>query len=179
MIKKILLLLVVAIAAVCVIATFQSDDMNVTRSTTIAAPPEAVFNVVNDFRQWDAWSPWSKLDPNMTKSLEGPSEGVGAIYKWSGNNEVGEGSTTLVESRPNERVGMKLAFVRPMEGVSDVQFIFAPEGGGTKVTWAMQSKKPFVGKVFGLFVDCEKMCGDQFNEGLANLKKHVEARPKA
>jgi len=179
MIKKILLLLVVAIAAVCVIASFQSEDMTVTRSSTIAAPPAAVFKVVNDFRQWDAWSPWSKLDPNMKKSLEGPPEGVGAIYKWSGNNEVGEGSTTLVESKPNEKVGMKLAFVRPMEGVSDVQFTFVPEGTGTKVTWAMQGKKPFIGKVVGLFMDCEKMYGDQFNEGLANLKKVVESAPKA
>lgn len=179
MIKKILLGLVALIAIVCVIAAFQSDDMNVTRTTTVAAPPEAVFKVVNDFRQWDAWSPWSKLDPNMKKSLEGPAEGVGAIYKWSGNNEVGEGSTTLVESKPNEKVAMKLAFVRPMEGTSDVQFSFVPEAGGTKVIWAMQSKKPFIGKVVSLFMDCEKMCGDQFNEGLANLKRIAEAAPKA
>lgn len=174
MIKKILVGLAAIIAIILIAASFQSDDMSVSRSATIAAPPEAVFKVVNDFRQWDAWSPWSKIDPNMTKSLEGPPEGVGAIYKWSGNNDVGEGSTTLVESTPNEKVAMKLAFVRPMEGTSDVQFTFAPEGAGTKVTWAMQGKKPFIGKVFGLFMDCEKMCGDQFDEGLANLKKVVE-----
>lgn len=179
MIKKILLILVALIAIVCIAAAFQSDDMRVTRSTTIAAPPEAVFKVVNDFHQWHIWSPWSKLDPNMKKSFEGPAEGVGAVYKWSGNNEVGEGSTTLVESKPNEKVAMKLAFVRPMEGVSDVQFTFVPEGSGTKVTWDMQSKKPFIAKVVGMFMDCEKMCGDQFNEGLANLKKHVESAPKA
>lgn len=179
MIKKLLILLVVIIAAVCVIASFKSDEMNVTRSATIAAPPEAVFKVVNDFRQWDAWSPWNKLDPNMKKSLEGPPEGVGAVYKWSGNNEVGEGSTTLVESKPHEKVAMKLAFVRPMEGTSDVQLTFVPEGTGTKVTWAMQSQMPFIGKVASLFMDCEKMCGDQFNEGLANLKKVVEGAPKA
>jgi uncharacterized protein YndB with AHSA1/START domain len=179
MIKKILILLVVAIAAVCVIASFQSDDLNVTRSATINAAPDAVFKVVNDFRQWDAWSPWSKLDPQMKKTLEGPPEGVGAVYKWSGNNEVGEGSTKLVESKPNEKIGMKLEFVRPFAGSSDVQFTFAPEGAGTKVTWTMQSKKPFIGKVMGLFMDCEKMCGDQFSEGLDNLGKVVTAAPKA
>lgn len=179
MIKKILLALVALVAIICIAAAFQSDDMRVTRSATIAAPPEAVFKVVNDFRQWDAWSPWAKLDPNMTKSLEGPAEGVGAVYKWSGNMEVGEGSTTLVESKPSEKVAMKLAFVRPMEGTSDVQFTFVPEGSGTKVTWDMQSKKPFAGKIMSLFMDCEKMCADQFDEGLANLKKHVESPPKA
>lgn len=179
MISKILIGFVILIGGVCAVASLQSDDMIVTRSATIAAPPEAVFKVVNDFRQWDNWSPWSKLDPAMTKTLEGPAEGVGAIYRWSGNSEVGEGSTTLVESKPGEKVGMKLEFIRPFAGTSDVQFTFAPEGGGTKVTWDMQSKKPFMGKVMSLFMNCEKMCGDQFNEGLANLKKVVETAPKA
>ena len=178
MIKKILIGLVLIIAIVCVIASFQSDDMNITRTATSTAPPQTVFKIVNDFRQWDSWSPWSKLDPNLKKSLEGPPEGVGAIYKWSGNNEVGEGSTTLVESRPNEKIAMKLAFVRPFEGSSDVQFTFTPEGTGTKIIWAMQSKKPFIGKIMSLFMDCEKMCGDQFLEGLANLKRVAEAGSK-
>lgn len=173
MIKKALLGLVAVIAIILVVASFQSDEMNVTRSATINAAPDAVFKVVNDFRQWDAWSPWSKLDPQMKKTLEGPPEGVGAIYKWSGNNEVGEGATRLIESAPNERIAMKLEFVRPFAGSSDVQFTFAPEGTGTRVTWAMQGRKPFVGKVMGLFMDCEKMCGDQFSEGLANLEKVV------
>ena len=177
MIKKLLLGLVGVIAIILVIASFQSDDLSISRSKTIAAPPEAIFKVVNDFRQWDAWSPWAKLDPEMKKSLEGPPEGVGALYKWSGNSEVGEGSTKLIESKPNELVGMKLEFVRPFAGSSDVQFTFVPEGEGTKVTWAMQSKKPFIGKVMGMFMDCEKMCGDQFIEGLDNLAKVTTAAP--
>jgi hypothetical protein len=134
---------------------------------------------VNDFRQWDAWSPWSRLDPQMKKSLEGPPEGVGAVYHWSGNSTVGEGTTRLIESNPNEKVGMKLEFVRPFAGEANVQLTFAPEGTGSKITWAMQSKKPFMGKVMGLFMDCEKVCGNQFLQGLANLKKVAEAAPKA
>jgi hypothetical protein len=179
MIKKLLLGLVAIVAAICGIASFQSDEMNVSRSANISAPPEAVFKVVNDFRQWDAWSPWSKLDPTMKKSWEGPSEGVGAIYRWRGNNEVGEGSMTLLESRPNEKVGVKLEFIRPFAGLSDVQFTLVPEGAGTKITWSMQSKNAFMAKVIGLFVDFEKMCGDSFTEGLANLGKVVAVTPKS
>ncbi len=175
--KYLFLGLIALIALVCVAASFQSDDLNVSRAATIKASPAAVFKVVNDFRQWDAWSPWSRLDPKMTKSLEGPPEGVGAVYHWSGNNEVGEGFTRLVESKPVEKIGMKLEFVRPFAGTSDVEFTFAPEGAGTKVTWAMKSKKPFIGKVMGMFMDCEKMCGDQFSEGLDNLAKVVTAAP--
>jgi uncharacterized protein YndB with AHSA1/START domain len=174
MIKKILIGLAAVIAIILIAAAFQPDEMSVSRSATIAAPPEAVFKVVNDFRQWDSWSPWSKLDPNMTKTLEGPPEGEGAKYHWSGNTEVGEGTTTLVESKPNEKVAMRIDMERPMAGSSDVQFTLVPEGAGTKVTWALQGKTPFMGKVVGLFMDCEKMCGDQFEDGLANLKKVVE-----
>lgn len=175
MIKKILLVLALALVAVLILAIFRPDTMVVERSATMAAPPAAIFAVVNDFSRWDDWSPWAKLDPEMTKSLEGPSSGVGAIYRWSGNNKVGEGSTTLVESVPNEKVAMKLAFVRPFAGESDVQLSFDPEGDGTKVTWAMRSPQPYFGKLMGMFIDCEKMCGDQFLEGLENLKKVVES----
>ncbi len=167
------------LTALAVATALQPDEMSVSRSTTIATPPEAVFKVVNDFHQWDAWSPWAKLDPTMKVSYSGPEEGVGATYYWSGNNDVGEGTNTLVESKPSEKIAMRLDMIRPMAGTSDVQFTFVPEGTGTKVTWAMQGKKPFIGKVIGLFMDCEKMCGDQFNEGLANLKKVVETAPRA
>jgi hypothetical protein len=174
MIKKILIGAAVAVALVLVVAGFQSDEMKVTRSAVMSAPPPAVFKVVNDFRQWDGWSPWSKLDPAMTKSLEGPPEGVGAVYRWSGNSQVGEGTSRIVESRPPEFVRIRLDMVRPMAGSNDVQFTFAPEGAGTRVTWAMQGKKPYLAKLIGMFVDCEKMCGDQFDQGLTSLKAMVE-----
>ncbi len=174
MIKKILFGLLAVIAIVLVAAVFQPGTMVVERSATMAAPPSAVFAVVNDFRRWIEWSPWAKLDPEMKTTLEGPPTGVGAVYKWSGNNRVGEGSTSLVGSVPDEKVEMKLAFVRPFPGEADVRLTFAPDSGGTKVTWAMQSPQPYLGKLMGLFMDCEKMCGDQFLEGLANLKGVVE-----
>jgi hypothetical protein len=186
MIKKIFIglavlvaLLAVAVGVVCAMATTKPDELKVTRSTSISAPPEAVFKVVNNLRRWDEWSPWSRLDPNMNKNFEGPSEGVGAIYRWNGNNEVGEGVMTVTDSKPSEKVAIKLEFKKPMEGTNDVLFSLAPEGSGTKVTWDMQGKTPFIGKVMSVFMDFEKMCGDQFNEGLANLKTVVEAEAKA
>ncbi len=37
----------------------------------------------------------------------------------------------------------------------------------------MQGKKPFIGKVMSLFMDCAKMCGDDFEKGLAKLTQVV------
>lgn len=175
MIKKILLLLLLLVVGVLVFALFRPDTMRVTRSATVGAPPAAVFAVVNDFRRWNEWSPWAGLDPEMKTTLEGPPTGVGAIYTWSGNSQVGEGRISLVESVPDQRVAMKLVFVRPFPGESDVQFSFVPEGEGTTVTWSMQAPQNYLGKLMGVFMDCEKMCGDGFLEGLANLKRIVES----
>jgi hypothetical protein len=59
-------------------------------------------------RKWEAWSPWAKLDPTAKSTLEGPSAGVGAVFAWSGNNQIGEGRMTITDSRPNELVRFRL-----------------------------------------------------------------------
>jgi carbon monoxide dehydrogenase subunit G len=172
--KKALLALVVVIAALSVVIAMQPSDFKVARTATFNAPPAAVFEQVNDFHKWEAWSPWAKLDPNAKNTFEGPSSGEGAIFRWDGDSNVGEGSMELVESKPNELIRIKLDFVRPMPGTNDIQFLFEPEGEGTKVTWSMAGEKNFLAKAFGLVMDCEKMCGDMFDEGFAGIKKIVE-----
>jgi len=178
MIKKILLGLAAAIALFLVVflalALRQPDEFSVTRSADIAAPPDVVFAQVNDFRNWEAWSPWADLDPDSEVAFEGPESGTGATFKWSGNREVGEGSQEIIESVPGERVRIRLVFVKPFAGTSETEFTFRPEGGGTRVTWTMSGENDFVGKCISLIMDCETMMGPQFEQGLANLKATVE-----
>jgi hypothetical protein len=169
----ILLGLAAVIGAFVVVVLMQPADFRVSRTATIAAAPEVVFAQVNDFHNWQKWSPWAKLDPAAKNSFEGPESGNGAIFRWEGNSEVGKGSTTITESVPNERVRMKLEFIEPFAGTSDVEFTLKPAGEETELTWNMASKNDFLGKVMGLFMDCEKMCGDQFEQGLANLNELV------
>src|SRR4029453_17104902 len=99
MIKKILLLgivvIVLIIAIFSVVVAMQPSHYRVERSANINAPAVVVFNQVNDFHKWDAWSPWAKLDPNMKTTHEGPAAGTGAVYSWVGNSYVGEGKMTI------------------------------------------------------------------------------------
>ncbi len=176
---KIFLIVDTLIIALVVLIITRPSDFRVSRSATIAAPAAAVFAQVNDLHQWEAWSPWAKIDPAMKQTYEGAPTGVGSSYTWSGNNEVGEGRSTIVESRPNELVKFKLEFVRPFAGTNDVEFSFQPAGDKTTVTWAMSGKNNFMGKAVGLVMDCEKMCGDQFEQGLASLKAIVEGKPES
>ena len=174
MLKKIFLVLVLIMAVFLVIVSLQPSEFRVARSTTINATPVAVFSQVNDFHNWEAWSPWAKLDPNSKAIYEGPSAGTGATFRWSGNNQVGEGSNTITESRPNELIHIKLEFLKPFKGVNDVEFTFKPDGNQTLVTWSMSGHNNFMSKAIGLLMNCEQMVGGQFEKGLAQLKATVE-----
>ena len=144
----------------------------------MSAPPAAVFAQVNDFHNWEAWSPWAKLDPAAKNSFEGAAAGTGAIFKWAGNKEVGEGIMTITVSRPSDLILIKLEFLKPFPAISTTEFTFKPEGNQTVVSWSMAVKKNFMAKAMGLFVNCNKMVGGQFEKGLASMKSVVEAAPR-
>lgn len=169
-----LLLLVLA----GVIAT-RPADFRITRSATMSAPSAAVFAQVNNFHNWEGWSPWAKMDPNAKITYEGPAEGTGAIFRWDGNDKVGTGSNTIIESKPGELVRIKLEFLKPFAATSTADFTFIPRGDQTVVTWSMHGKNNFLAKAFSLVMDCDKMVGPDFEKGLASLKTVVEAAPKA
>lgn len=177
--KKIVLgvLAVVALVVVAVLGyvALQPAEYRVWRSAVMAAPADEVFAQIDDFHKWDAWSPWIELDPNAEVSFEGPTSGPGAIFRWDGNENIGKGSMTITEARAPELVRIRLAFVKPFEDACDTELALQPSGNQTKVTWTMSGKNGFVGRLFCLFMDMDKMIGDKYDEGLANLKAIVEA----
>jgi Polyketide cyclase / dehydrase and lipid transport len=176
MLRKILLVVVAVVAVFALVVAVQPSEFRIARSATIAAPPPEVFAQVNDFHRWQDWSPWAKLDPAAKATFEGPVAGEGAIFRWAGNSEVGEGSMTLTESRPSELVRIKVDFVKPMAGTSHNVFTFTPQGGSTGVTWTMSGRNDnFFAKAVCMFMNPDKMLGDYFEKGLANLKAVSEA----
>ena len=111
--QKILLALALIFVALLILIATRPSEFRITRSIEIAAPPSVVFAQVNDYHKWDAWSPWAKIDPACRFGFEGAAAGVGAVFTWSGNNEVGEGRQEIVESREAEVVRIRLEFTRP------------------------------------------------------------------
>jgi len=179
MLKKVLIALLAIIVALAVIIAMQPAEFRVSRSTTIAAPAATVFEQVNDFHKWDAWSPWARLDPAMKKSHEGAPAGVGAMYSWSGNDQVGEGRMILTESRPSERIRIKLEFLKPFAATNTAEFDFKADGNQTLVTWSMFGTNNFMAKAFGLVMNLDKVVGGDFEKGLAHLKSVTESRTKS
>lgn len=170
MLKKIVLLLLVLIVAVLVFATTKPDSFSVQRTTTIHAAPEVVYANLIDFHKWSGWSPWEKLDPNMTRTYGGTGSGVGATYAWEGNADVGAGRMEITDAVPASRVNIKLDFLKPFESHNTTVFSMTPNGVSTDVTWLMEGPSPYMTKVMTVFMSMDKLIGKDFENGLANLK---------
>lgn len=175
MIPYILIGIAVVVLLFLALVAAQPSQFRVSRSATISAPAAIVFAQVNDFHNWEAWSPWAKLDPNAKNTFSGPDSGVGAGFAWSGNNKIGAGRMTITESRPNELIHINLEFLRPMKASNLTEFTFKSDGGNTVMTWTMSGKNNFVAKVFHMVIDCSKMIGGQFDKGLAQIKSISES----
>ncbi len=174
MLKIIFICVFVIIVGLVVIINVQPNEFKVTRSLAISAPASAIFVHVNNLHNWNGWSPWSKMDPNSKATYQGPVEGVGAGFKWEGNDKVGVGIMTITESRPNEYVEFHLEFIKPFTATNIAEFTFKPQGNETIVTWSMSGQNNFIGKAMGLIMNCDKLVGDQFEKGLTDLKSVVE-----
>ncbi len=177
MLKKIAIAFLVVIAVFVVIIAMQPSEFKIQRSTLISAPVSRIFSIVNDLRRWDDWSPWSKMDPNMKKNFEGPATGLGSIHSWEGNDKVGSGRQSITAVTPNERVEIKLEFLKPHAMTSTVEFLLREASDGVQVVWSMSGRNNFMGKAFSLIMNIDKMVGGDFEKGLAQLKELAEKAP--
>jgi hypothetical protein len=174
MIKKIAAGLALALAIVLAMAAMQPDSYKVSRSTTIKAPPEKIAALVGDFHNWERWSPWEHLDPNMQRTFTGPESGTGAVYTWQGDSKVGAGRMEITHMTPAQAVRIKLDFLTPLESHNVTEFTLQPQDGQTVLTWNMSGPMPFVSKVMTVFKSMDAMIGKDFEKGLATLKEVAE-----
>ncbi len=149
MLKIILIVLAVIIVGFLIAAAFQPADYRITRSVAIAAPPAAVFENVNDLQKFMTWSPFAKMDPDAKYTFAGPKRGEGASLSWVGA-KTGEGSMTITESRPNERILFQMDFRKPMASTATAEFSFVPEGDQTRVTWSLDGRNGYLQKAMSM-----------------------------
>jgi hypothetical protein len=173
MIKTIAIVAVAALGVLLIFAATRPDTFRVQRSASIKAPAEKLHPLINDMRVFNTWNPYNLKDPNIRGEYRGPQAGPGATYLFEGNKDVGKGSISIVETAP-AKVTMKLDMLEPFEGHNVVEFILAPQGDATEVTWAMHGPSPFMAKLVGVFMNMDRMIGRDFEAGLANLKARAE-----
>lgn len=166
----IIILLIVAYAIIAMLAF--SKDYHFEKSIVINAPKEKVWQHAGSLKGFNTWNPFAKADKNVVITYSGTSGQVGESYHWKGNDQVGEGEQTVVESIPNEKLTSQLHFIKPWEGEAKGSFILTPEGNGTKVTWAMDNELTPMMKLMKPMMD--NQMGKMFGQGLEDLKKLSE-----
>lgn len=152
-----------------------ADTYTVIRDITIDAPPHAIYPLIVDLRQWQKWSPWEGLDPDLHREYSGADAGVGARYAWSGNRKAGKGTMQITDTTPDGAVRIRVTFEKPMSSTSDVDLTLEPSVGATAVTWTMTGKHSLFSRIaapLGLF---DKLLGKDFEKGLAQLKTVAES----
>lgn len=168
------IILCLIVLAVLYVAT-RPDGFRVSRSATMSAPPSRIFAEVNNFRKWEAWSPWVKMDPDQKLTYDGPEEGEGHYMSWEGNKKVGAGCLTITGSRPDELVRIRMDFRRPVEASHHAEFHFQPEGDVTTVTWTMTGRHDcFLFKAMSCVMSMDRMVGGEFEKGLESIRAIVE-----
>jgi uncharacterized protein YndB with AHSA1/START domain len=164
----------VVVVGILIYAETRPDTFRVQRSTTIKAPPEKIFALINDLHAWAAWSPYEKKDPGMKRTFGGAPSGKGAVYDWDGDKNVGKGRMEITDTTPPSKIVIKLDFYKPFEGHNTAEFTMEPKADSTVVTWAMYGPAAFMMKVMGIFMNMDNMIGNDFAVGLANLKAVAE-----
>jgi hypothetical protein len=147
-------------------------DFSLSRGTRIHADAASVHALIDDFREWQKWSPWEGVDPDLRREYSGPDRGVGSTYRWSGNKKAGEGEMRITASTP-AAVVVDLEFLKPFKATNVTTFTLATVGDATEVTWTMTGSRSAIMSLAGrLFFD--KAIGHDFEKGLAALKQEAE-----
>ena len=169
-----LIIIAILIIALLAIAASRQNTFSLSRSADIKAPPEKIFPHLNDFKNWGAWSPWEKMDPDLKRSFSGSASGKGAHYSWVGNKKVGEGNMEITRSVPSSNIELNLNFLKPFKASNVTEFKITPKGNMSNVNWEMRGPLNLMMKVMHMFMNMDSMVGKDFEAGLANLKSIVE-----
>ena len=167
----IFVILIILAALVTLIGMMMPRIVNVSRSTTMAATPTAVYTQITDLKKFAKWSPWGDKDPDMEQRFNGKT-GLGAEMEWNGNKQVGAGKMTIIEADKPNSAKLALEFVGM--GKAEAKWTIEAKGKETEATWAVAAdmgSNPIT-RLMGPKIG--QMIGADYEKGLANLKAVVE-----
>jgi Polyketide cyclase / dehydrase and lipid transport len=173
--KRLLLFIAAIIVIALITALFVSKDMNVEREIVINKPKQQVFDYVKFLKNQNNYSVWNKMDPNMKQTFTGTDGAVGFVSAWEGNKDVGKGAQTITAIKDGQTLETDLKFIEPWESTAKAFLnTAAVNDSTTKVSWGFKSQMAWPMNITKLFMNMEKMLGDDYEKGLANLKGVLE-----
>jgi hypothetical protein len=173
-----LILIVIAglIFLILLIALFTKKAYSIERQITINKPSYVVFDFVKQLKNQDTFSKWATMDPDMKKEYRGVDGTVGFVSAWdSENKKVGKGEQTIKKISEGVSIDYDLHFIKPFEGLAEAgMYTESLNPNQTKVKWKINSSMKYPMNLMLLFMNMEKMIGDDLSTGLTNLKNILE-----
>jgi uncharacterized protein YndB with AHSA1/START domain len=174
MVLKILLGVLIVLAATLVIAAFKPSTFHLEKSVIIQARPEKVYELIADFHNWPRWAPQDREDSTMQRSYSGAANGLGAISDWVSKGRAGAGRMTITAAKAPSSVEVAVDWQRPFRVQNTHHFTLSDDQGRTQVTWIAEGTNLYLMKVMELFVGTDRLMGQHFEAGLTNLKTVAE-----
>ncbi len=174
--KIVLIVVLVIIAIPLITALFVPKDYEVSREIQIDKPKAEVFDYIKHLKNQDNYSKWASMDPDMKKTYTGTDGEVGFVSAWESDNpDVGKGEQEILKIVPGERVDFELRFIEPFKAKDHAYMITKKvDENTTSVKWGFDGHMNYPMNLMLLFMDFEKMLGDDLTTGLLNLKKELE-----
>lgn len=163
------------IALLLLSGLFISKDMKATKEVIINKPVADVFNYVKYLKNQDNYSKWGSLDPNMKKTYTGTDATPGFVSAWEGNKKVGAGEQEILSIQDGKQIDYQLRFIKPFKSIAaSTMTTEAVDANSTRVSWGFDSKMNYPMNIMKVFMNMEKMIGNDFSLGLNNLKNILE-----
>lgn len=179
--KKFLTAIVLILVALVAISFFLPKDMNLAVTKQLEAAPEQVFVQINNLKNWENWSPWHDMDPNMELTYAEDYIGEGGSYTWKSDKQgVGNGAAIIEESVPNEKVVTILKFEGYEDDDTRSAYLIEPTDAGSEVTWTFQSehKAKWPWAIYWNAM-MRSMIKKSYAKGLGNIDAYIKENPEA
>ncbi|WP_159021354.1 SRPBCC family protein [Formosa sp. L2A11] len=163
--KYILFLLLIAFIGSSIYIAVQPNEISFSRTKTIEAPQEVVYDYLNNLNHWESWVPWKKI--STTDNNQNSKE-----YTWLQDNSIGRITTT--ESYKPTRIHQELIFHEYPKSQLDWKIDSISENTSS-VTLSMTSKNiPLRKKAYyAIFGTPEVDLAPKFEKGLTKLDSAI------
>jgi hypothetical protein len=172
----IFLIIGLVIAIFLIVALFIRKEYSIEREISINKPKKVVFDYIKLLKNQNYYSKWQMMDPDMNQDYSGIDGTVGFSSSWDSNDKrVGKGEQKIKKIIEGERIEFDIHFIKPFEGIAIAYMITEPlSEKKTKVKWGFYSTMKYPMNMMLLFMNMDKMVGNDLSTGLTNLKNILE-----
>lgn len=164
------------VVVLLIVAAFVKKDYSVVSKINIKRAKPQVFEYLKLLKNQDYFSKWAMMDPNMKKEYRGKDGTEGFVSSWdSTNKNVGKGEQEIKKITESERIDFEIRFIKPFSGLANAYMTTQTVSENeTLVNWGFHSQMKYPMNLMLLFMNMEKMIGNDLSTGLRNLKNILE-----